>query len=157
MAMPVLSKEKLYTLIPKANVCLSVSAAVLVIYLILHLRMSYDIMFARNIQFKSKPYELIESELFQLMGPAPRFEEQAFGGKELLNASAKEKGAQKKQFILLGTSIGSKSLAMIRDVQSNKEYYCKEGDKVGNFTVSRILKDKVILESEGGTMLEITQ
>ena len=87
----------------------------------------------------------------------PAFEENIFKKKHLFSQSAKKKAEEKKpEFILLGVSVGDKNLAMIRDVNGNKDYYCLEGESIGNFRVKQVFKNKVILESEG-KILEIRQ
>ena len=61
------------------------------------------------------------------------------------------------EFQLLGLiSAGEKTAAMIRDLSEKKDYYCLGGEKIGSYIVKEILKDRVILESEGKT-LEITK
>jgi len=84
----------------------------------------------------------------------PDFSEEIFKRKQLFNFSKlKSKNTKDQEFILLGLSTGEKNIAMIKDTKDNKDYYCKEGDKIGNYNVKQIVKDKVILESEGNIIV----
>ena len=58
---------------------------------------------------------------------------------------------------LLGlVSVGDKTAAMIRDIREKKNYSCVGGEEIAGFKVKQVLKDKVILESEG-KMLELSR
>jgi type II secretory pathway component PulC len=71
----------------------------------------------------------------------------------LFSASGKKTVSQDtKSIVLVGVSMGEKKLAIIRNTKTNKDYYCTEGDIAGDYTIKQILKDKVILESEGNTL-----
>lgn len=88
---------------------------------------------------------------------APALKEWLFKSRQLFNTSLPRKQEEKKAaFVLLGVSLGKRNLAVIRDAAENKDYYCAVGDSIGSFKIRQILKDKVILESEGRTM-ELTK
>lgn len=142
--------------LPKANFILFFSAAILAVNLLMGLNRSHEQHFlgavtvAPQIEFRAK-------ELAKGIQQAPVFDDELFKRAHLFNYSGKKvKGPGVKAFVLLGVSLGDKRLAMIKDAQDNKEYYCKEGDSIGVFKVKQILKDKVILES-GEKTLEINQ
>ena len=81
------------------------------------------------------------------------FKEELFKNRRLFSASFAGKVQEKESvFILLGVSMGTKNLAMIRDQAENKNYYCALGDNIGSFKVKQILRDKVILESADTTL-----
>jgi type II secretory pathway component PulC len=128
------------------NILLSLSVAVLVTYLFLNIKNAYCP--------KMQPVEQREIQLPALIPEVPVYKQDLFKTKPLFNTYVKKAQLQEKQdFILLGVSLGDKSLAMIRDVLGNKNYYCTEGDKVGVFKVKRISKDQVILESDQDTLV----
>lgn len=128
------------------NILLSLSAAVLVTYLFLNIKNAY--------YPKMQPVEQSEIRLPALIPEVPVYKQDLFKTKPLFNTYVKKTQLLEKQdFILLGVSLGDKSLAMIRDVLGNKDYYCTEGDKVGVFKVKRISKDQVILESDKDTLI----
>ncbi|MDD5560742.1 MAG: hypothetical protein PHT50_01220 [Candidatus Omnitrophica bacterium] len=57
-----------------------------------------------------------------------------------------------KDLKLVGISWGQEPEVIIEDTKSNKTYFLKAGEKFSSFKVDSILKDKVILESEGQKM-----
>jgi len=57
--------------------------------------------------------------------------------------------AQVKNYKLVGISWGESPQVIIEDGKDNKTYFLKAGDTIGQFKVNSILKDKVILESDG--------
>ena len=140
-------------IIPKINLLLSLSVVVLGIYLSLNLSRPYSGVSLGSRGFKTQPLELMGKESSVILQATPGFSEEIFKRKQLFNQSGKKNPALKKRtLILLGVSVGDKNLAMIRNTEDNKDYYCTQGDKIGDFRVKQILKDKVILESESGTL-----
>lgn len=135
----------LYALMPGLDMLLALFAVVLVIHLFFSVRKPYTP--------KMQPDELTVGGL-SLAREIPVFKEEIFKRKQLFNTLVKKQpGEEKSQFSLLGVSVGGKNLAMIKDNAENKDYYCSEGDKIGDFKVKQILKDKVILESEGNILV----
>lgn len=151
----ILSKYNFNRIIPAINITLSCSAVILVIIVLFSLRKpdysAYSkgnarILEQTEINVGAKP----EKELIETAD----FSEEIFKRKQLFNFSKiKNKEARNQDFILLGLSIGDKNIAMIKDIKENKDYYCKEGDKIGIYNIKRILKDKVILESENNVLV----
>jgi type II secretory pathway component PulC len=87
----------------------------------------------------------------------PQFSVDSFKKSELFRSSGRKTTVQDtKSFVLLGVSMGDKKLAILQDTKAKKDYYCTEGDIVGEYTVKAISRDKVVLEYEGNT-LEITR
>lgn len=148
---------KLESFIYRINVLLSLTAIALVAYLALVRMQPYAPVPLTERQLKLAAAGLNNRESENILKGNYTFEEKIFKKRQLFAQSAEKKPAPKQAaFILLGVSLGKRNLAMIRDITDNVEYYCMEGDRVGAFKVKQILKDKVILESEGNT-LEITQ
>lgn len=107
-------------------------------------------------QPQRQKFELPNTEPSKLR-EAPALKEWLFKSRQLFNTSLPRKQEEKKAaFVLLGVSLGKRNLAVIRDAAENKDYYCAVGDSIGSFKIRQILKDKVILESEGRTM-ELTK
>lgn len=101
---------------------------------------------------RTQKFELLNSEPSKLQ-EAPALKEWLFKSRQLFNTSLPRKQEEKKaEFVLLGVSLGKRNLAVIRDTAEHKDYYCAAGDSIGSFKIRQILKDKVILESEGRTM-----
>jgi hypothetical protein len=153
--MKALNKDNIFNLIPKLNVLLIVSAAFLTAGLYSSINRTYD---STNVQSKNKVARPLE---LMVKGPvtdaAPVYQEDLFRRKPLFNlAAAKKPAAEKKVFILLGVSVGKKNIAVLRDVKAGKDYYCSQGDAVGDFQVKEILRDRVILDSADG-QLEISR
>lgn len=147
-----------FTLLPKLNMLLGLAACVLALYLVRLLTQPFNPE-ALGINLREVKLHALSRANQQV--PALKgisFEESAFSKKEIFNNPALWKGelAQKK-FILLGVSVGVKKLAMIRNPVDGKEHYCAEGDRIGDFTVKMISKEKVILESPEGEAMEIYQ
>jgi hypothetical protein len=135
-----------YKAAPAFNAALTLSAAVLSIYLFMHVRETYHPGAPRNV--------LSQAEIPKLKQEQPLFDDGVFSEKRLFTGYSKKTSAvEKENFILRGVSIGEKNLAVIKDVLNNKEYYCREGDSIGAFSVKRILKEQVILESERETII----
>jgi len=133
----------------RINIFLSLAAIALVGYLALIRMQPYSPPPLSEKRFKKQSNALLKS------GYA--FETKIFKTRQLFGQPIEGKPlSPEKAFVLLGISLGNRNLAMIRDTTESKDYYCVEGDRVGVFKVKQILKDKVILESEGNT-LEITQ
>lgn len=147
--MKTLSKESIYRIIPALNLVLCFSVLGLVLYL-MHTWKHQSLPHSQRFEAA-----LIEP-LIKLREP-PVFKEWIFKNRQLFSTTpvAKAQGAR-SAYILLGVSIGSKNMAMIRDQAQNKNYYCAPGDSIGPFKVKQILKDKVILESVDNT-LELTK
>ncbi|MDD5282345.1 MAG: hypothetical protein PHC37_06995 [Candidatus Omnitrophica bacterium] len=57
-----------------------------------------------------------------------------------------------KDLKLVGISWGKDPEVIIEDTKENKTYFLKAGDTISKFKIDVILKDKVILESEGQKM-----
>jgi len=57
-----------------------------------------------------------------------------------------------KDLKLVGISWGEDPEVIIEDTKVNKTYFLKTGDTISKFKIETILKDKVILESEGQKM-----
>jgi len=57
-----------------------------------------------------------------------------------------------KELKLVGISWGVDPEVIIEDTKANKTYFLKSGDTISRFKIDTILKDKVILESEGQKM-----
>ena len=57
-----------------------------------------------------------------------------------------------KDLRLVGISWGSDPEVIIEDTKANKTYFLRAGDPINSFKIDTILKDKVILESEGEKM-----
>lgn len=150
-----LNKYNYCKIIPAINIALSCSAVVLFVIVLFSLRKPNYSLSAVDKDQKSEQSGIISgtepAKNFQVM---PDYNEEIFKRKQLFNSS-KLKGKETKgqEFILLGVSIGEKNIAMIKDARENKDYYCKEGDKIGSFNVKQIAKDKVILESQGNIMV----
>jgi hypothetical protein len=154
--MKALNKDTFFNLVSKLNILLIVSAAILTAGLYSSINRTYD---STNVQTGSKlvrPLELMVKR--PVTDSVPLFQEDIFRKKPLFNlGTAKKPLAEKKEFILLGVSMGKKNIAVIRDVKANKDYYCSIGDPVADYQVKEILKDKVILETSSNETLEISR
>jgi len=151
------AKITIYEIIPRLNILLTLSAVILGIYFSYNLMRPYQPLGLSNTNFKTILAELKDKESPAKAAENFVFQEEIFKKGRLFSQSgAKKTLPVKKGFILLGISVGKKNLAMLRDEGANKDYYCSEGDKIGNFTVKQILKDRVILDS-GVNTLEITR
>lgn len=154
--MKILNKDVFFSLVPKLNILLILCAALLTVKLYSSINRTYD---SSNIQSKrkiAKPLELMMGKE-TISEQAPLFQEDIFKKKELFNlATNKNLTPEKRSFVLLGVSSGKKNIAVIKDTKDNKDYYCSEGDLIGDFQVKEIFKDKVVLKSIDG-LLEITR
>jgi hypothetical protein len=147
--MKINSVEVFYKFIPKLNALFTFSTVMLVVYLFLNIRNAYypkmQIVEQKSLNF---PVLLQDSAIYK---------QELFNGRQLFITFAKKsqqaKTQENERFILLGVSTGEKNLAMIKDPISNKDYYCKVGDKVEDFRVREILKNRVILESAEETLV----
>lgn len=88
----------------------------------------------------------------------PAFSDDIFRKKPLfpLSEAPRLSPIPEHEFILLGVSLGEKSLAMIRDTKTNQDFYCGMGDSIGGFKIVHITKHKVILDS-GTEIVEVNQ
>ena len=153
--MKILNKDFFFGLLPRLNVLLIVSACFLTAGLYSSINRTYDASNLRPENKKARPLELIAKGASQ--EAAPFYQEDVFRKKQLFNlAVAKKAEQEKKVFLIQGISTGKKNIAVIRDVKANKDYYCSEGDMIGDYRVKEIMKEKVVLESEAGT-LEISR
>ena len=81
-----------------------------------------------------------------------------FSPVKLISAEDPEDEAKKllsvliKDLRLVGISWGKDPQVIIEDAKDNKTYFLKTGDTINKFKINAILKDKVILESEGQKM-----
>ena len=154
--MKILNKDVFFSLLPKLNLILILCAALLTVKLYSNINKIYD---ASNIQLKRKipaPLELMLGKE-TILDTVPLFQGDLLKKKELFKlATVKNLDLEKKTFQLLGVSMGQKNIAVIKDDKINKNYYCSEGESIGDFKVKKISKDKVILESRSG-ILEITR
>jgi hypothetical protein len=153
--MKIFNIEAFYGLTRRINFLLTLSAAALFIYLIFNVRQPYQPPLKSSALKMGA--ELMHKEAAILEGTVA-FQEDIFRKKQLFSSS----GGKGFAFgsgnpVLLGISMGNKKLAMIRDPRVNKDYYCMEGDKIGEYTVKQILKNQVILEGPSGNLLEINQ
>ncbi len=140
---------------PAVIIALSCSAVVLILIVLFNLRKPHYLSSAEGIAQFSEQTEISgRMELNKDFETIPDFSEEIFKRKQLFNFSKlKSKNAKDQEFILLGISIGEKNIAVIKDSKENKDYYCKEGDKIGNYNIKQIVKDKVILEAEGNILV----
>jgi type II secretory pathway component PulC len=151
--MKIFNKDNIYDLVPKVNIVLALCAVLLAIYLIFNLTHPYRI----DRKLKMQPLEIMNRNQAVILAEGAVFKEDLFKAKSLFNQSGLKKTAEsRKEFILLGVSVGDKNLAVLKDTRGNKDYYCAEGDMIGDYRVKQIFKDKVILES-GGNILEINR
>lgn len=149
-----LNKNNFLKILPAINIALSCSAVVLVFVIFFNMKRQYypDLAAARTLI--SGQIGITGLENAKTFPPLPAFNDNIFKRKNLFNFSKrKSKEPEKREFILLGASVGEKNIAMIKDTRENKDYYCREGDKIGSFIVKQIVKDKVVLESEGNILL----
>ncbi len=151
-----LKKEFLFDLIPRANTALIVCAACLGAYLAFSLVRPHEYSeLSRRISAQTGSQA--GSRSLRTMEARPVFAEGTFKAKYLFSSVTKKAGEQnKKDFQLLGISVGAKNLAMIRDTRNNKDYYCAVGDAIGALRVKEIARDKVVLESPDG-LIEINR
>lgn len=148
-------KYNILKLIPAINIALSCSAFILLCIVLSSLRKPYypDSKKA-NVQISEQTGARGGAEPVKVLPAASGFNDEIFKRKQLFNFSKRRnKEAKGQEFLLLGVSIGEKNIAMIKDTRENKDYYCKEGDKIGNFNIKLISKNKVILESEGDILV----
>lgn len=104
-------------------------------------------------QPRTQKFEGLNAEPSNRLQEAPALKEGLLKSRQLFNTSLPRIQEEKKAaFVLLGVSLGKRNLAVIRDTTQHKDYYCAAGDSIGSFKIRQILKDKVILESEGRTM-----
>lgn len=81
-----------------------------------------------------------------------------FSPVKLISAENPQEEAKKilsaliKDLKLVGISWGKDPEVIIEDTKANKTYFLKTGDTISKFKINVILKDKVILESEGQKM-----
>ena len=150
-------KENIYELIPRINIVLSASALILAAFFVVTLTQPYNTAALRGKNIKPRAIELPADGDSQASEGIPPFDESIFRKKPLFGLPTIESHKEvKKTFLLLGVSMGDKKIAIIRDTEGNKNYYCSEGDTIGNFRVTQIHKSMVLIESDEKT-LEITQ
>lgn len=142
----IVNRDNLYRFISTSNLLLCLSVWWLVSYLFSASMRPYR---PQMKEFESAA-DMGQS---QALRPTSGLNEWLFKSKRLFSMSLPVKQEKKKNtFVLLGVSLGKKNLALIRDASESKDYYCSAGDNIGIYKVKRILKDKVILESEGNTI-----
>ncbi len=145
--------KDLYTVIPKINAALIISGFVLGGYLLMAMSRPYQVGSLADKPAAIQPFDAAAQPLAGL----PQFSIDAFKKSQLFRSSGKKTAVQDtKSFTLLGVSVGEKKLAILRDTKANKDYYCTEGDIVGDYAVKEISREKVVLEYEG-EILEITR
>ena len=153
--MRILTLEKFFDLLPKINILLILSAALLTAGLYSSISRTYDLSNVRSKNKIKRPLELTVPAVAP--GAVPLFDQNLFKRKHLFGqAGTKKTETERSQFKLLGISMGKKNIAVIQDIRANKSYYCSEGDAINDFKVQEILKDKVILVSDIG-ILEINR
>jgi type II secretory pathway component PulC len=153
--MIILNKKTFFALLPKLNFLLIFSAALLTVNLYSSISRTYDSTNVRSKNKMARPVELMAKGA--PVENAPLFQEGIFNKKPLFTQGmTKKPEPEKKVFSLRGVSVGKKNIAVIRDTGANKEYYCSEGDMIGDYRVKEISRDKVVLESTSG-ILEITR
>ena len=147
-------------MINKINFLLTVSVIILVVFLCINL-LSAQQSFAFNYRDIKNKSELIDPVM--KLDEIPVFQESIFKRGSVFTGSLSQpllehKLQQEEVGIeLLGlVSVGDKTAAMIRDIREKKNYYCVGGEEIAGFKVKQVLKDKVILESEG-KMLELSR
>jgi len=141
--------KNIYDVISKANIALVVTGLILGGYLLVSMAHPYNVGSFGKRQVSVQSLESATRALSAL----PQYDADAFKKSELFSASGKKTVSQDtKSIVLVGVSMGEKKLAIIRNTKTNKDYYCTEGDIAGDYTIKQILKDKVILESEGNTL-----
>lgn len=145
-------QETMFWFVPKANLALVASALFLAYELFVTVTATYT---SANITAKRqriRPLELTEKTAIA-RAAVPVFSEDIFKKSRLFNQSGPKRSfGGKRQFVLLGVSVGTKNIAVIKETVGNKSYYCSVGDSIEEFTVKEITKDRVVLESEGGTV-----
>lgn len=143
--MKITMRESLCRVIPRLNLVLCLSVLGLVFYLLSIWKHLY--------QPRMQKFETAVIEPSIKLREIPVFKEELFKNRRLFSTSFAGKVQEKESvFILLGVSMGTKNLAMIRNQAENKNYYCALGDNIGSFKVKQILRDKVILESADTTL-----
>lgn len=143
-------KIVIYKLVPRINIALIVCVFALGGYLLLLVASPYKI----SIHNKRNTGVLWKKDSAAKL---PVFEGSVLRQRPLFGAGGKKTAPhENKVMILLGVALGDKKSAMIRDVKANKDYYCAEGDMVGDYRVKDIQKDKVLLEYEG-SVIEISR
>ena len=158
--MKFLNRENIFVMINKINFLLTVSVIILVVFLCINL-LSAQQPFTFNYRDIKNKSELIDPVM--KLDEIPVFQESIFKRGSMFTGSLSQpllehKLQQEEVGIeLLGlVSVGDKTAAMIRDIREKKNYYCVGGEEIGGFKVKQVLKDKVILESEG-KMLELSR
>lgn len=149
------SRASLVKLLPAANLSLAASAVLLTGYFFMSLGQPNYFMPLEEMRAKQQHHKTVaRSESVEL----PAFSDEVFRKKALFPVSETPRQAviPEHEFVLLGVSLGEKSLAMIRDTKTNQDYYCGPGDSIGPFKVVHITKHKVILDS-GSEVVEINQ
>lgn len=145
-----LNRENLYRIISTLNLILCLCVWWLVFYLFSASMRPFQPRMAMD-------PEPAQAEPAQGQLRAPVIDELLFKSRRLFGATLPGKQEKKKNtLVLLGVSLGKRNLAVIKDTSEGKDYYCAAGDSIGPFKVKRILKDRVILESEGN-ILELTK
>jgi hypothetical protein len=149
-----LTRESLLRILPGVNIALGASAVVLTGYFFMSLGQPNYIMPLEQLRSRQLHQASPRAETTEL----PSFSDAIFGKKALFPVSEAPRQAPppEHQFVLLGVSLGDKSLAMIRDTKTSQDYYCAPGDSIGGFKVVHITKHKVILDS-GSQVVEINQ
>ena len=143
--------------ISKINIFLSLATVVLAVYFAFVMAEPYLPVPLNGKSLKLRQSDFSVRESIAMLQGAYAFDEGIFKRKQLfVQPQAKKAAPEKIVFKLLGVSMGNKNLAVIRDGATNKDYYCAEGDRIGNFKVKQILKDSVTLESPDRT-IEISQ
>ena len=151
--MRIVNRDFLYAVLPAANIMLLLSSLVLCAYWVYRIISPYTVV-AVPVSKKADAAVILSP---QMSLPMPVYDADIFKRSIFLGTSSKKNVSQEKRaLIFVGASIGRKNLAVIRDTRANKDFYCTVGDKIGEFKVTAITKDKIILESDGQPV-EITR
>ncbi len=146
--------------LPAVNVFLAALALALFIYLVLIMLKPYRIIIAPDRQQALATSDSRYLDVLKTAGVG-EVDPQVFYNRELFpRGPAKAQPVKKKQtslFEILGiVSVAGEKAAMIRSLETGREYYCLEGDVIGDYTVTSILDDRVIFKSATNTV-EVTR
>ena len=141
---------------PKINIVLFVVMIALSVYLLLGMALPYrppKFEHMRNTagRFGGKDERTLrEAKNF-------RFDERLFIRADLFpSVEGKEIREEKGgalPFELMGIVVaGERKAVMLKNISEKKEYYCMEGDMIGEFKVQKIMKDRVLLIRNGEVM-----
>ena len=151
------NREVITGIVEKMNWVLFVSMCGFALYLLVNMLNPYRPQEFRDTGHTLGLFEDENGKYLQRMNVS-KFDENLFLSRNLFHyTTIKERGNDKEQetksFELLGViTVGKNKAAVLKDVNDKKEYYCMEGDIIGQFKVQSITKDKVILESQGTTV-----